>query len=77
MPEHVPKELEAMPPTAKLVYRILEYEGKLTQQELRRETLLAQRTVYNALRDLKELDAIDSHPNSQDLRQTIYYTNSS
>ena len=75
MPEQVPQELEGMPPTAKLVYKILEYEGKLTQQKLREETLLAQRTVYNALRDLEEIDAIGSHPNSEDLRQTVYYIN--
>lgn len=73
MPEHVPKELEELPPTAKLAYKILEYERKLTRQELRKETLLAQRTVYGALCDLEEIDAIDSRPCQTGLRQTVYY----
>ncbi|WP_226040864.1 MarR family winged helix-turn-helix transcriptional regulator [Natrinema sp. DC36] len=73
MPEQVPQKLKDLPPTAKLVYKILEYEGKLTQQELCEETFLAQRTVYNALRDLEEIGAIDSYPNPEDLRQTMYF----
>lgn len=72
MPE-LETQLEGLPPSAKLVYKILEYEGPLTQQELRSETLLGQRTVYNALQELKENGFIDSKPRMADLRQHVYH----
>lgn len=53
----------------------LEDEGKLTQQEIREETFLGQRTIYDALQQLEDIDAIKSHLTPADLRQTIYYVN--
>ncbi|ELZ12482.1 ArsR family transcriptional regulator [Natrinema thermotolerans DSM 11552] len=73
MPDQQSRPFKDLSPSAKLVYKVLEYEGKLTQQELREETLLSQRTIYNSIRDLEEISAIDSHPCREDLRKTVYY----
>ncbi len=67
------RDLEALPPSAKFVYKVLEYEAPLTQKEIIEETQLTQRTVYNALQNLEKVDVIDSHPLRTDLRQDVYY----
>lgn len=51
-------ENEDLPPSSKLVYKVLEYEGSLTQRELAEETRLPQRTVREALNRLQEINAI-------------------
>ncbi|WP_276256521.1 winged helix-turn-helix domain-containing protein [Halomontanus rarus] len=64
--------LEELPPSAKLVHKILEYEGKCTQKELVEETMLAQRTVRYALTRLEEQNLIETHIYFQDARQQLY-----
>lgn len=68
--------LESLPPSAKLVYKILEYEGpELTQEELAEETLLPQRTVRNALYELDDMGLVEDRPNDRgDARAKLYST---
>lgn len=67
-------DLEDLPPSAKYVYRTLEYEGPLTQSELADETLLPMSTVRKALRALEDIDAIEHERPSDDLRRKRYRT---
>lgn len=61
-----------VPPSAKLVFKSLQYEGDLTQQQLAEETLLAPRTIRYAIQRLEERDLINSEVNFADARQQIY-----
>lgn len=60
------------PPSAKLVYMTLQYEGPLTQKELVEHTELASRTVRNALSTLKEAGFVREELYHEDLRQRHY-----
>jgi transcriptional antiterminator len=60
------------PPSAKLVYKTLEYEGKLTQGQLVDETLLSARTVRYALTDLQDRDLIHEEIYFADARKRLY-----
>jgi len=51
-----------MPPSAKLVYKVLEFKGLLTQKDLIKETYLPARTVRSALERM----------NLEDARQCLY-----
>jgi DNA-binding MarR family transcriptional regulator len=64
--------LRDLPPSAKLVAKTLEYEGKLTQSELAGETLLPRRTVRHALKRLEENGFVDSRTSFVDARQRVY-----
>ena len=64
--------LRNLQPSAKLVVKTLEYEGKLTQKALVEKTLLSARTVRNALNDLEEKGLVDSRVSFKDARQRIY-----
>ncbi|AXR80803.1 helix-turn-helix domain-containing protein [Natrarchaeobaculum sulfurireducens] len=73
MPEQQPSDLEDHPPSTKLVYKVLEYADEpLTQAEIKTEAQLTQRTVYNALGDLQEIDLVESRPYTDDLRKRLY-----
>ena len=61
-----------LPPSAKLVAKVLEYNGTLTQSQLSEETLLPARTVRYALNRLDEEDAVDSRFSFADARKRIY-----
>lgn len=61
-----------LPPSAKLVAKVLEYNGGLTQQQLSDETLLPARTVRYALTRLEEVDVVDSRFSFTDARKRIY-----
>jgi len=65
-------KLEDLPPSAKLVYKVLEYNSGLTQKELREETRLSQRTVRDALDRLEERNAIEKNLYVPDGRQNLY-----
>ncbi|MFB6353043.1 MAG: ArsR family transcriptional regulator, partial [Halobacteriales archaeon] len=43
------RTLADVPPSAKLVYKVLEYNGGLTQKEIVERSMLSQRTVRDAL----------------------------
>lgn len=61
-----------LPPSAKLVAKVLEYHDTLTQSELAEETLLPPRTVRYALNRLEEEDAVASRFSFSDARKRLY-----
>lgn len=61
-----------LPPSAKLVVKVLEYEAPLTQIELAEQTRLNRRTVRWALTRLENNGLIETAPNMLDARQTYY-----
>lgn len=71
MPEQKHRRLADLPVSARLVYKVLEYEGSLTQKEIKEEAAISQRTAYNALDDLEDIGAIETSL-ADDLRQTVY-----
>ncbi|MCH7661729.1 MAG: MarR family transcriptional regulator [Euryarchaeota archaeon] len=66
------ERLSDLPPSAKLVFLVLEYHGSLTQQEIREESLLTARTVRYALSRLKEDGLVEGQISFMDARQCIY-----
>ncbi|RQG97078.1 helix-turn-helix domain-containing protein [Natrarchaeobius chitinivorans] len=60
-------------PSAKLVYKVLEYEGSMTQEEIVTESRLCSRTVRYALGKLEDGDLIDSRVHLEDARQSKYW----
>jgi DNA-binding MarR family transcriptional regulator len=61
-----------LPPSAKLVAKVLEYNGRLTQGQLASETLLPPRTVRYALTRLEEVGVVDSRIAFSDARKRVY-----
>ena len=61
-----------LPPSAKLVAKVLEYNDRLTQSQLAEETLLPPRTVRYALTRLEEVGVVDSRFSFTDARKRIY-----
>ena len=61
-----------LPPSAKLVFKILSYEGNLTQKDIVNATGLPERTVRYALDLLLKKRLITHHPYLSDARQTVY-----
>jgi len=60
-------------PSAKLVYKVLEYEGPLTPSEIARKTAMPPRTVRAALRQLIEKGLVSrSSPARGGSRSTMY-----
>jgi len=64
--------LRDLPPSAKLVYKVLEYEDTLSQGQLAEETLLPPRTVRYALTRLEEAGAVESRFSFSDARKRLY-----
>jgi transcriptional antiterminator len=60
------------PPSAKLVYKTLEYEGELTQGQLVDETLLSARTIRYALTELQDRDVVREDIYFADARKRLY-----
>ena len=69
---HLAEELLSMPPSSKLLLKILEYEGSLSQKELVNKTLLPDRTVRLALSHLLEKGYVKRKVSIRDARQKIY-----
>ncbi|RZH66953.1 MarR family transcriptional regulator [Natrinema altunense] len=65
-------DLSELPPSAKLVYKVLEYEAPLTQEGIAAESRLCSRTVRYALGKLEEQDLITSRACLEDARQSKY-----
>lgn len=61
-----------LPPSAKLVAKILDYNDGLTQSQLAEETLLPARTVRYALTRLEDCGAVDSRISFTDARKRVY-----
>lgn len=61
-----------LPPSAKLVYKVLQYHGPQTQKQLVDQTRLSSRTVRYALEQLEEADVVASEIHIPDARQQMY-----
>ncbi len=61
-----------LPPSAKLVAKVLDYNDTLTQSELAEETLLPPRTVRYALSRLEDEEVVDSRFSFADARKRLY-----
>ena len=66
------EDLFNMPPSSKLLLKILEYEGSMTQKELVSKTLLPDRTVRLAMSHLLEKGYVKRKISIRDSRQKIY-----
>jgi DNA-binding MarR family transcriptional regulator len=64
--------LRELPPSAKLVAKILETDGALSQGRLAEESLLPDRTVRYALNRLEEATLVESRYSVQDARKQVY-----
>lgn len=62
-----------LPPSSKLVYKVLEYEGAMTQEEIAAESRLCPRTVRYALGTLRDHDVVESRVSLADARQSKYW----
>ena len=65
-------DVRDLPPSAKLVAKVLEYNDTLTQSQLAEETLLPPRTVRYALTRLEEQEVVDSRFSFSDARKRLY-----
>ena len=59
-------------PSAKLVFKVLEYNGSLTQKEIIQRSRLSGRTVRNALDQLERTGAVEKGICIEDARQNRY-----
>ncbi|SEH11362.1 Winged helix-turn-helix DNA-binding [Natronorubrum sediminis] len=65
-------DVRDLPPSAKLVAKVLEYNETMTQQQIADETLLPSRTVRYALNRLEDEHVIDSRFSFSDARKRLY-----
>ncbi len=65
-------EIRSLPPSAKLVAKVLAHHGTLSQRELADETLLSPRTVRQAVARLETHDAIETRVSFRDARKKLY-----
>lgn len=61
-----------MPPSCKLIFKTLEYEGPVTQEGLAEASKLSSRTVRYALRMLEDERVITQEVYLPDARQRLY-----
>ena len=61
-----------LPPSSKLVAKVLDDHETLTQSELADETLLSTRTVRGAVERLEDADVVDSRVSFTDARKQLY-----
>lgn len=64
-----------LPPSAKLVAKVLQYNDRLTQSQLATETMLPARTVRYALTRLEDAGAVESRFSFTDARKRVYALN--
>ncbi|CCQ32637.1 NAD+ kinase protein [Halorhabdus tiamatea SARL4B] len=72
MAESDEEDITDLPPSAKLVYKVLEYKGPLTQKGIVEESMLSARTVRYALERLEEVDVVSEDVYFADARQNLY-----
>lgn len=70
---YVAEELLRMPPSARLVLKMLEYEGPLTPSDISRKTMLPERTARLALSLLAERGLVGRKPVLRDARERLYF----
>ena len=66
------EEIADLPPSAKLVYKVLEYNGPLTQKGIVEESMLSARTVRYAHERLDEVGVVEEDVYFADARQNLY-----
>ena len=66
------ESIRDLPPSAKLVFKVLEYNDTLTQSQLANETLLPPRTVRYALTRLTDAGIVESRFSFTDARKRLY-----
>ena len=66
------EHIEDLPPSAKLVFKVLEYDGPLTQKQIVEESMLSARTVRYALERLEDIGIVDEDVYFADARQSLY-----
>lgn len=66
------ERLKELPPSAKLVAKVLETDAPLSQSGLAEETLLPDRTVRYALNRLDDVGLIESRHSFDDARKRVY-----
>jgi len=67
--------LRELPPSAKLVAKVLEGDAPLSQGQLAEESLLPDRTVRYALNRLEDAELVGSRYSFKDARKQVYYLN--
>ena len=67
--------LRELPPSAKLVAKVLETDAPLSQGQLAEESLLPDRTVRYALNRLEDAELIGSRYSFHDARRQVYFLN--
>ncbi|ELY89348.1 MULTISPECIES: MarR family transcriptional regulator [Natrialba] len=65
--------LRDLPPSAKLVAKVLETDSPLSQGQLADESLLPDRTVRYALNRLEDVGLVGSRYSFRDARKQVYY----
>jgi len=71
-PDQRRARLDELPPSGKLVYKVLEMEAPLTQSEIAAKTRLSKRTTRYALSELTDADLIDEEVFIPDARKRVY-----
>jgi predicted transcriptional regulator len=66
------EEIDDLPPSAKLVFKVLQYDGPLTQKQIVEESMLSARTVRYALERLEGIGVVDEDVYFADARQSLY-----
>ena len=66
------RKIERLSPSVKLVFKVLEYKGLMTQKELVAESFLPARTVRYALNRLKKEGILEERLYYKDARQCLY-----
>lgn len=67
--------LRELPPSAKLVAKVLESDAPLSQGQLAEESLLPDRTVRYALNRLEDSGLVGSRYSFKDARKQVYFLN--
>lgn len=72
MAESDGETISDLPPSAKLVFKVLEYNGSMTQKGIVEESMLSARTVRYALERLEEIEIVSEDVYFADARQNLY-----
>ncbi|WP_101294719.1 winged helix-turn-helix domain-containing protein [Halegenticoccus soli] len=72
MPESIESRVRDLPPSSKLVFKVIERNGRLTQGQIAAESMLSARTVRYALDRLKGVDAVRETVYLPDARKSVY-----
>ncbi|WP_317176194.1 helix-turn-helix domain-containing protein [Halomontanus rarus] len=67
------EQVTDLPPSAKLVFTVLEREQKLTQKDIVEESRLSPRTVRYALKRLESIGVVEEEIYFADARQRLYH----